>query len=97
MQKTDQVTIIPAWKSFNKKIKSGGDVGIWHETYKVKAGQYECVYNNMPPYGLGKAGELIDAIGKREYVHPDKAEMLCLHAMIASARIMVDPRQRGAQ
>jgi hypothetical protein len=63
----------------------------------VKAGQYECVYNNMPPYGLGKAGELIDAIGKREYVHPDKAEMLCLHAMIVSARIMVDPRQRGAQ
>lgn len=57
----------PAWKAFNMKIKSNGDVGIWHETYKVKAGDYECVYNNMPRYGLGKVGELIPATGKREY------------------------------
>ena len=57
----------PAWKAFNTKIKSGGDVGIWHETYKVKAGEYECVYNNMPKYGLGKIAELVPAIGKREY------------------------------
>ena len=57
----------PAWKAFNQKIKSNGDVGIWHETYKIKAGEYECVYNNMPQYGLGKIGELIPAIGKREY------------------------------
>ncbi|MFM7853467.1 MAG: DUF4188 domain-containing protein, partial [Flammeovirgaceae bacterium] len=56
----------PAWKSFNAKIKSNGDVGIWHETYKVKAGEYECVYNNMPRYGLGKVGELIPATGTRE-------------------------------
>ena len=57
----------PAWKAFNQKVKSNGDVGIWHETYKVKAGEYECIYNNMPKYGLGKVGELIPAVGKREY------------------------------
>lgn len=57
----------PAWKAFNKKIKSNGDVGIWHETYKVEAGAYECIYNNMPRYGLGKVGELIPAVGKREF------------------------------
>jgi hypothetical protein len=56
----------PAWKKFNTKIKSNGDVGIWHETYQVKAGEYECVYNNMPKFGLGKIGELVPAIGKRE-------------------------------
>lgn len=56
----------PAWKEFNKKIRSNGDVGIWHETYKVRAGEYESVYNNMPPHGLGKAGELIPATGKKE-------------------------------
>ena len=56
----------PAWKAFNTKIKSNGDVGIWHETYKVNAGNYECIYNNMPPKGLGKIGELIPAIGKHE-------------------------------
>ena len=57
----------PAWKAYNQKIKSNGDVGIWHETYKVKAGEYECIYNNMPKYGLGKVGELIPATGKREH------------------------------
>lgn len=56
----------PAWRDFNKKIRSNGDVGIWHETYKVNAGDYECIYNNMPKYGLGKVGELIPATGKRE-------------------------------
>ena len=57
----------PAWKSFNQKIKNNGDVGIWHETYKVKSGDYECIYNNMPPYGLGKIGELQPATGMKEY------------------------------
>ena len=57
----------PAWKAFNKTIRSNGDVGIWHETFKVKAGEYECIYNNMPKFGLGKIGELIPAIGSREY------------------------------
>ena len=56
----------PAWKEFNTKIKSNGDVGIWHETYKVNSGNYECIYNNMPKYGLGKVAELIPAKGKRE-------------------------------
>jgi hypothetical protein len=56
----------PAWKAFNMKIKSNGEVGIWHETYKVRAGEYECIYNNMPTYGLGKVGNLVPATGKRE-------------------------------
>ncbi|MFN8498650.1 MAG: DUF4188 domain-containing protein, partial [Anaerolineae bacterium] len=38
----------------------------WHETYLVKAGQYESVYNNMPAFGLGKATELVTATGRRE-------------------------------
>jgi hypothetical protein len=33
----------PAWQEFNRKIRSNGDVGIWHETYKVRAGEYECI------------------------------------------------------
>ncbi|MDB5264416.1 MAG: transcriptional regulator [Adhaeribacter sp.] len=57
----------PAWKEFNIKIKSSGDVGIWHETYKVRAGEYECIYNNMPEYGLGKVGVLVPAVGKKEF------------------------------
>jgi len=56
----------PAWKAFNKNVRSNGDVGIWHETYKVHAGEYESVYNNMPAYGLGKVGTLVPATGHRE-------------------------------
>lgn len=56
----------PAWKEFNLKVKSNGDVGIWHETFKVKSGEYECVYNNMPKFGFGKVGNLIPAVGCKE-------------------------------
>jgi hypothetical protein len=56
---------LPAWQAFNQKVGSNGDVGIWHETYLVKAGQYECVYHNMPRYGLGLAGALVPATGHR--------------------------------
>jgi len=57
---------LPAWQAFNKAVGSNGDVGIWHETYLVKAGQFENVYNNMPPYGLGAAGTIRDAVGGRQ-------------------------------
>ncbi len=57
----------PAWVDFNRRIGgSRGDVGIWHETYVVKPGNHESVYSGMPPYGLGKAGRLVAASGKRE-------------------------------
>lgn len=47
----------PAWVNFNTKVKnSRGDVGIWHETYLIKAGQYEAIYSGMPIFGLRKAG-----------------------------------------
>jgi hypothetical protein len=42
-----------------------GEVGIWHETYRVRPGDYEGVYVNMTPFGLGRVGELVDAIGPR--------------------------------
>ena len=56
----------PAWVRFNKRIGTGGDFGIWHETYVVRAGQYECIYVNMPVYGLGKVAERHDAAGTLE-------------------------------
>jgi hypothetical protein len=56
---------LPAWRSFNKLVGTNGDVGIWHETYRVRPGDYESVYVNMMPFGLGKAGGLVEAHGKR--------------------------------
>ncbi len=55
----------PNWVRFNKTIGSNGDIGIWHETYRVRAGEYEAIYNNMPAFGLGKAGRLVPAAGHR--------------------------------
>ena len=54
---------LPAWSAFNKAVGSNGDVGIWHETYRVKAGDFECVYNNMPRFGLSRAFETVPATG----------------------------------
>jgi hypothetical protein len=51
---------------FNKQLGSNGDIGIWHETYLIQPGGYETVYNNMPPFGLGAAGRLVDAVGARQ-------------------------------
>ncbi len=54
---------LPAWKAFNQAVGSNGDVGIWHETYAVQPGQFECVYNNMPQFGLARAFEMAPATG----------------------------------
>ena len=56
---------LPAWQAFNRAVGTGGDVGIWHETYVVPEGYLESVYVNMPRYGLGLAGALFPAKGER--------------------------------
>ena len=55
---------LPAWSAFNRNIGSNGAVGIWHETYIIRAGTFESVYNNMPVFGLAKATRSVRAIGK---------------------------------
>jgi hypothetical protein len=57
---------LPAWTEFNRRIGSDGSVGIWHETYTVTPGQYECVYANMPRFGLGRSVQHLPAIGRLE-------------------------------
>ena len=57
----------PAWVAFDKRVGgSRGDVGIWHETFRIAEGQYEAVYSGMPAFGLGKVGKLIPASGARQ-------------------------------
>ena len=57
---------VPAWVEYNKENAAGGDVGIFHETYVVGPDDYETVYNQMPAFGLGAAGDLVPASGHRE-------------------------------
>jgi hypothetical protein len=57
---------LPAWRDFNRRIASNGDVGIWHETFLVKDGAHESLYNNMPRWGLAHAGTAVPAEGSRK-------------------------------
>jgi hypothetical protein len=57
----------PAWKRWNRIMGyEKPHVGIWHETYIVRAGDYECLYGNMPRFGLAKAGEHVPISSKGE-------------------------------
>ncbi|TCZ78918.1 DUF4188 domain-containing protein [Paenibacillus albiflavus] len=63
--RTDKLHL-KAWQDFHKKVGVSDTVGVYHETYLVPEGQYECVYNNMPIYGLAKAGKHVPVTGRRE-------------------------------
>ncbi len=58
---------LPAWAEYNRLVRDNDAVGIWHETYLVRAGEYEAIYGNMPTHGLGAAREveLGPAVGRR--------------------------------
>ena len=57
---------LEAWRTFNRRIGTNGDVGIFHETYKVAADQYECIYANMPIMGLALAGSSVPVARRGE-------------------------------
>jgi hypothetical protein len=48
---------LPAWRRFNQAARGNGAVGIWHETYRVRAGEYETIYSDMPRIGLARAAD----------------------------------------
>lgn len=50
---------LEAWRQYWRRVGRTGRTGIWHETFLVNAGEYEAIYGNMPPHGLGKAGRLV--------------------------------------
>ncbi|PSS43683.1 DUF4188 domain-containing protein [Arthrobacter woluwensis] len=45
------------WRRFMKELAGSGDVGVWHETYRVRAGDFETVYSDMPRFGLAAAAQ----------------------------------------
>ena len=57
---------LPAWAAFNRAIGKSGDVGVWHETYRTREGDYETIYVNMPEFGLAKATKSVSASGRKE-------------------------------
>ncbi|MGI9622669.1 MAG: DUF4188 domain-containing protein [Acidimicrobiales bacterium] len=60
---------LDAWRKYWKRVGKSERTGIWHETYMVRAGEYEAVYGNMPPFGLAKASNAVpvaESVGARE-------------------------------
>ncbi|MFZ0548576.1 MAG: DUF4188 domain-containing protein [Candidatus Promineifilaceae bacterium] len=55
---------LPAWKAFYKNVKDGS-VGFWHETYVVRPGLFETIYNNTPRMGLASVMDHVPATGGR--------------------------------
>lgn len=62
---------LPAWRAFNQAVRDSGDVGIWHETYRVSAGSFEAVYGNMPEVGLAALGEHVP-VGSTAHTAPQR-------------------------
>jgi hypothetical protein len=50
---------LAAWRTYWKRVGNDTRAGIWHETFLVRDGEFEAVYSNMSPYGLGKASRLV--------------------------------------
>jgi hypothetical protein len=48
-----------AWRNYWSRVGKQSRTGIWHETFLVRAGEYEAIYANMPPHGLAKAGRSV--------------------------------------
>ena len=56
---------LEVWRDFWRRVGKSGRTGIWHETFLVRAGEYEAIYGNMPDYGLGKASEVVTVAAGR--------------------------------
>lgn len=54
----------PALSRYMREMQHEPAVGIWHETYLVEPGRYECIYGNMPPFGLAAASNIVKAEGR---------------------------------
>jgi hypothetical protein len=56
---------LEVWRDYWRRVGKSGRTGIWHETFLVRAGEYEAIYGNMPDHGLGKASEVVTVAAGR--------------------------------
>jgi hypothetical protein len=57
----------PVWRAWNRLAADDrAAAGIWHETFRVHAGDYEAIYQNTPVMGLQKAGRPITVTQARD-------------------------------
>lgn len=56
----------PTWTRYVRKLMPIAAAGIWHETFVVRAGNYESVYTHMPKWGMGLFKPLVPVHGHRD-------------------------------
>jgi hypothetical protein len=61
------ITLIQYWRSY-EQLETYARGCIHLEAWKRfnQPGEYECIYGNMPRFGLAKAGDHIPAVGRME-------------------------------
>jgi Domain of unknown function (DUF4188) len=52
----------PVWLDWFRRDRQGR-TGIWHETFLVRAGEYEATYSDVPESGLAAAGRAVPLTG----------------------------------
>src|SRR3954453_10456453 len=52
----------PTWLEWFRRDRHGR-TGIWHESYLVRAGEYEAIYDSVPESGLAVAGRTVPLQG----------------------------------
>jgi hypothetical protein len=56
---------LEVWREYWRRVGKSTRSGIWHETFLVRAGEYEAIYGNMPDQGLAKASQVVPvAVGR---------------------------------
>jgi hypothetical protein len=51
------------WRRAVERMRTKGDLGVYHETFLVPAGAIESIYMNCPPVGLATFGTLGEPVG----------------------------------
>jgi hypothetical protein len=63
--RTNAVRSFFRWRDGGRSaIGTDGSVGIWHETHLVEPGKSECIYVNLPRFGLAAAATHVKAEGR---------------------------------
>ena len=67
---------LDVWRKYFKRVAKSGRTGIWHETFLVRAGEFEAIYTNMPDFGLAKASSVVpvsESVAARDRLKAGKA------------------------
>jgi hypothetical protein len=67
---------LEVWRKYFKRVGKSGRTGIWHETFMVRAGEFEAIYTNMPDFGLAKASTVVsvaESVAARDRLKGGKA------------------------